>query len=178
MPSSNTQRALKAVRENVRDINFDLRSYVADILPYDAALPLSEIAAQFESRCIEEGRAKSRYEGRAISVARQLLRELEADGRANRQAYTTTAATLTDPLWGGPGFKPARRNPIAERSASIRRKRECRERIAAAPTAPAEVEVAPDPKITDLLRELAQLRGQINHLEAQVLAMQHMGARA
>lgn len=119
----------------------------------DRATPVCDVVAAFEVAAAEQGIGAT-WRGKSGGIVRNLLRSLESDGAVVRVRYTDDGTERVDHAWALPPFVPPAPRIVQLLDARARR-----------PAAGESVSIA------CLQREIAQVRAQLNRMEAQLAAL-------
>lgn len=141
----------------------DLLDAMRDLLDATIAIPESDLADDWLDSVKDAGIPASRY---SAMSAREVLRAMESKGDAVREVDRNGNGTgIPKTLWGGRGYVP-RTAFVAARTAPAP-KREPKAKPRPANIAP-QISALP---LDHVLREIAQLRAQLQRLESQVEVM-------
>ena len=141
----------------------ELLDVMRDLLASDVAISDADLADDWLEACKNAGIPASRY---SAMSAREVLRAMESKGDAVREVDRNgNGAGIPKTLWGGRGYVP-RTAFVAARTAPAP-KREPKAKPRPANIAP-QISALP---LDHVLREIAQLRAQLQRLESQVEVM-------
>lgn len=139
----------------------ELLDVMRDLLASDVAISDADLADDWLEACKNAGIPASRYQA---MPARQVLRQLEKVGDAVREVDRGNGVNIAITRWGGRGYVP-RTFPVLGPASKAQPKPKPSPRMAAKPQG------LEAPGVEYLLRELAQVRSQLQRIEAQIEAM-------
>lgn len=142
----------------------DLLDAMRDLLDPTIAIPESDLADDWLDSVKDAGIPASRYQA---MPARLVLRTLESSGDAVREVDRSANGTgIPTTRWGGRGYVP-RTAFVAARTAPAPKREPKAKPVRPANIAP-QISALP---LDHVLREIAQLRAQLQRLESQVEVM-------
>jgi hypothetical protein len=140
----------------------DLLYTMRELLASDIAVDEADLCDDWLEAVKDAGIPASRYQA---MPARQVLRQLEKTGDAVREVDRGNGVNIAITRWAGRGYVP-RTFPMSGQPAS-----KAPPKPKTSPRWAAKPQDLPPPSVEYLLRELAQVRSQLQRIEAQIEAM-------